>query len=499
MSYLVPSKRLKSREEFERFKGTSSVTFKKILEYIRGCDIPLIEDLTGEPATNGYSPSDIPRDRRMDFRAPADDITLNGGVNFVHRGGRGTNAGGGTSNGGGGSHRAADARGRDAGMSEREREELELRRRTEEGGGCAGRNEFEEPIQDRVEKITSLLKTLLLWIDEIPLEPRTDMRFGNRTFRTWCKRLEEEAPRLIRERVLPPGIPTAAIGATSSGGASGISTSGSAAAASSGDLAGADAGADVSMAGLGGRAGEQSTSFGGATSSSGSGFGNAWEEFATYFVNSFGDCNRIDYGTGHELNFLCAIYCLEISYGYFTARERTAFVLPVFQQYMAVMRKLQSTYVLEPAGSHGVWGLDDFHHIVYIFGANQLRKQELAAQQMQEPGGAGGTGGQSRRRGPDVASLGLSSSTVLAPDMVLSAAEASSHHAYLFVAAVRNILDTKRGAPFHETSPQLYDILHSVPSWERLYQGLIKMYIGEVLEKFPVAQHFLFGTTLPYE
>lgn len=119
MSYLVPSKRLKSREEFERFKG-SSQTFKKILDYIRSCDIPLIEDLTGEPATNGYSPSDIPRDRRMDFRAPADDITLNGGVNFVHRrGGPGTNAGGGTSNGGGGSHRAADARGRDAGMSER--------------------------------------------------------------------------------------------------------------------------------------------------------------------------------------------------------------------------------------------------------------------------------------------------------------------------------------------------------------------------------------------
>lgn len=41
---------------------------------------------------------------------------------------------------------------------------------------------------------------------------------------------------------------------------------------------------------------------------------------------------------------------------------------------MDVCRKLQNAYRMEPAGSQGVWNLDDYQFVPFIWGAAQMKK-----------------------------------------------------------------------------------------------------------------------------
>lgn len=94
-------------------------------------------------------------------------------------------------------------------------------------------------------------------------------------------------------------------------------------------------------------------------------------EINAYFLESFGNATRIDYGTGHELAFimfLCALYKVKA----LTENDNLHTGLKVFNSYLVFVRRLQMTYRMEPAGSHGVWSLDDYQFVPFIWGSAQL-------------------------------------------------------------------------------------------------------------------------------
>lgn len=106
----------------------------------------------------------------------------------------------------------------------------------------------------------------------------------------------------------------------------------------------------------------------------------AIQELVPYLEDSFGNNTRIDYGSGHELSFVAWLCCLSMI-GVFTPQDMTALGLRVFPRYLDVVRQLQRTYRLEPAGSHGVWGLDDHQFLPYLWGAAQLAGARQPQQQ----------------------------------------------------------------------------------------------------------------------
>ena len=99
-------------------------------------------------------------------------------------------------------------------------------------------------------------------------------------------------------------------------------------------------------------------------------------ELEGYLLDSFGNATRLDYGSGHELAFaafLCCLAVLEV----FEEQDFQALVLRVFNRYLQLVRKVQRIYSLEPAGSHGVWGLDDHQFLCYLWGSSQCMRGDI--------------------------------------------------------------------------------------------------------------------------
>ena len=68
----------------------------------------------------------------------------------------------------------------------------------------------------------------------------------------------------------------------------------------------------------------------------------------------------------------------------------------------------------------------------------------------------------------------------------------------MYFSAIGFIYDVKRG-PFWEHSPMLYDISGIKAGWGKINKGMLKMYNAEVLSKFPVVQHFPFGSLFSWD
>jgi hypothetical protein len=213
------------------------------------------------------------------------------------------------------------------------------------------------------------------------------------------------------------------------------------------------------------------------------------EELACYLEDAFGHPIRLDYGTGHECSlqvFLftaCRLHlCGSNNTQPPTADRLKAICLSIYHVYLSVTRQLQDIYRLEPAGSHGVWGLDDYYCLTFYFGACQLSSAKLSSStQSQEDDAAANDDN-------------CDHDAISSPRAIHDVATVRRYQdRYLYFGGIYFIQQIKKNAPFAESSPMLNDISLSLPTWDKVATGLLKLFEGEVLKKRPVVQHFRFG------
>ncbi|EGC28373.1 hypothetical protein DICPUDRAFT_90956 [Dictyostelium purpureum] len=186
------------------------------------------------------------------------------------------------------------------------------------------------------------------------------------------------------------------------------------------------------------------------------------QELSPYLMDAMGNQTRLDYGTGHELHFVVWTFCLR-RIGYLKSEDEIDIALKVFPCYLELVRKLQRVYGLEPAGTHGVWSLDDYQFIPFIWGAAQLINNPF----------------------------GIKPASITIEKIV-----DQYYPKYMYLACIKYINTVKKG-PFHEHSRDLFNI-SGAASWDKINMGMMKKFYADVLSKVPIIQHFLFGSLVSF-
>lgn len=217
------------------------------------------------------------------------------------------------------------------------------------------------------------------------------------------------------------------------------------------------------------------------------------EELVSYLTESFGNRMRIDYGTGHELNFIifsmglsCLVNLSEVQaqtksavksdYQHdktinatppnmvTTSRLKTYVeahgwdILALYShKYLRLCRRVQMKFRLEPAGSRGVYNMDDFQYLPFMFGAAQLANVKY----------------------------------VPVKDFYSNESVDMFKNDFIFLEAIDFILHNKRG-PFHEHSYTLW-LYMDLKTWDNMYRRIRTKFTDDVLTPFPIVQHLLFG------
>jgi len=296
------------------------------------------------------------------------------------------------------------------------------------------------------------LRQMLEWLetDIPPLEDSAAkggapfIRFGNPAFKTWHARLEQRSLNMVKEMY---AIHQQSTTATEEEGISLEQAS--------------ERGYQAAAAAVDGNANSNDECL------------PLLKEMSCYLHDAFGHPIRLDYGTGHESSFMVALYAAcklgwmdettAVAGEHQTPQPPSmdklkATTLSIFHAYLQVTRQLQMKYRLEPAGSHGVWGLDDYHCLPFYFGACQCQApvspNDEHIEEMPVPS-----------------------------DITHEPMRKRYSKTLLYFGCMDYICTLKRGAPLFECSPMLYDISQTCPSWSKVAGGLMKLYEGEVLNK----------------